>query len=340
MSPDREPEPVVVGVDVGGTKIIAGVVRGTDVLETEERATDVSSAEAVLDGIEDAVGELLVDRSGPPVAIGIGLPSQIDYAAGRVVSSVNIPVTGVHLRDDLSARLGLPVYLDNDANCAGLAEAELAERGPVEHLVMLTLGTGVGGGVVIGGRVFRGASGLGAELGHLVIETEGPECPGNCPSRGCLEALCSGQALARDAGAIAAARPDSPLARLARDRGGPPTGADAVTAAREGDPEALGLFERFGTWLGVGMAGLLNAFEPELLAIGGGLSRVSELYLPRAEEEARARVLPAVGERARIAVARSGTRAGLIGAARLAVTERSGMGIAEAGEGARRLAQT
>ena len=320
MSPAHEQEPLVVGVDVGGTKIIAGAVRGTEVLDSVERSTDVSSAEGVLNGIEAAVREVS-ERDEAPVAVGIGLPSQIDFASGRVLSSVNIPVAGVPLRDELSERLGLPVHLDNDANCAALAEAELAEDGPVRYLVMLTLGTGVGGGIVIDGHVFRGASGLGAELGHLVVQSDGPACPGNCPSRGCLEALCSGQALARDAGALAAAQPDSRLAQLARERGGPPVGTDVVVAAEEGDPGALALFERFGTWLGVGMAGLLNAFEPELIVVGGGLSRVAELYLPRAEEEARARVLPAIGERVRIAVARSGASAGLIGAARLAVLE-------------------
>ena len=299
---------------------MAGAVRGTEVIESVELPTDVSSAETVLGGIEAAVREF-TDRDEAPTAVGIGVPSQIDFAAGRILASVNIPLTGVRLRDDLSERLGLPVHLDNDANCAALAEAELAEGGPVRHLVMLTLGTGVGGGVVIDGHVFRGASGLGAELGHLVVQSDGPECPGSCPSRGCLEALCSGQALARDAGALAAARPDSRLAALARERGGPPAGTDVVVAAEEGDREALDLFERLGTWLGVGMAGLLNAFEPELIAVSGGLSRVAELYLPRAEAEARARVLPAIGERARIGVARSGTAAGLIGAARLAVLE-------------------
>jgi glucokinase len=313
-------EPVIVGVDVGGTKTIAGAVRGTELLGTVEHPTDISSAESVVSGIETAVREI-VEHNEPPVAVGIGVPSQIDYAAGRVLSSVNIPLTGVHLRDDLAERVGLPVYLDNDANCAALAEADLADGGPVGNLVALTLGTGVGGGIVIGGRVFRGATGLGAELGHVVIEAEGPECPGRCPNRGCLEALCSGQALARDAGALAAERPDSRLAELARERGGSPTGADAVTAAREGDAAALDLFERFGTALGVGIASLMNVFEPERVVLGGGLSAVAALYLPRAEEEALSRGLPEIAARVKIAAAKSGARAGLIGAARLAVTE-------------------
>ena len=316
----HEEGPLVVGVDVGGTKMIAGAVRGVDVLETIERATDVSSGEAVIAGIETAVTDLS-DRCGPPGAVGIGLPSQIDFAAGRVLASVNIPVAGVALRDGLGERLAVPVHLDNDANCAALAEAQAAEGGPVDHLVMLTLGTGVGGGVVIDGRVFRGASGLGAELGHLVVQSDGPECPGSCPNRGCLEALCSGQALARDAAALAAEQPASRLAQLGRERGGPPSAIDAEQAAQEGDPAALALFERLGTWLGVGMAGLLNAFEPQLLVIGGGLSRAASLYLPRAEQEARRRALPEIAERVAIRVARAGATAGLLGAARLAATE-------------------
>ena len=323
MGDPTSEKPLLVGVDVGGTKILAGAVRGTEVVEALERPTDVSDAEAVLRVIETAVREIS-EPYEPPAAVGLGVPSQIDYVAGRVLSSVNIPLAGVHLRHDLSARLGVPVYLDNDANCAALGEAELAEGGPVGHLVMLTLGTGVGGGVVIDGRVFRGATGLGAELGHVVIETEGPKCPGSCPNRGCLEALCSGQALARDARSLAAAQPGSRLAELARKRGGPPTGTDAVTAAGEGDRDALGLFERFGTWLGVAMAGLMNAFEPERVVVGGGLSAVADLYLPRAEEEARRRVLPQIGARVEISVARSGALAGVIGAARLAVTEGAG----------------
>jgi glucokinase len=320
MGAEAAEEPLVVGVDVGGTKIFAGAVRGTELLETDKRRTEVSSGEAVVAGIEAAVRRL-AEVVGQPAAVGIGLPSQIEFGAGRVLSSVNIPVEGVPLRDQLSERLDLPVYLDNDANCAALAEADLAEGGPVRHLVMLTLGTGVGGGVVSEGRILRGASGLGGELGHMVIQSDGPECPGNCPNRGCLEALCSGLALARDARALAAAQPQSRIAALARERGEPAEGADVVTAAGEEDPEAVALFERFGTWLGVGMASLMNAFEPELLAVGGGLSRVAELYLERAEQEARSRVLPAIGERVRVAVAHGGTDAGLIGAARLAVTE-------------------
>lgn len=265
----------------------------------------------------------VAERAGQPDAVGVGVPSQIDFASGRVLSSVNIPLTGVPLREELGRRLGVPVFVDNDANCAALAEAHLAGDPPVRELVMLTLGTGVGGGIVTGGRLFRGATGLGAELGHVVIRADGPECPGDCPNRGCLEAYCSGTALERDATALAGERPDSRLGRLAAEQGGRVTGRQAVAAARERDSDALGLVEALGTNLGVGIASLVNAFEPAHVVIGGGLSRAGDLFLERAREEAARRALPALFERVvAISLARGGAEAGVVGAGLLAAQER------------------
>ena len=313
-------EPAVVGVDVGGTKIAAARVAGASAHDLTQRPTDVSSPEAVLDGIEASVREV-VDASGPVGAVGIGLPSQVDFATGTVVASVNIPLAGVPLRDELGTRLGTPVYIDNDANCAALAEAGLVDDPPARHLVMLTLGTGVGGGIVIDGRIFRGSSGLGAELGHVVLDANGPACPGACPNRGCLEAYCSGTALERDATELAQDRPESRLGRVASDHGGRVTGRDVVNAATEGDEDARDLIERLGTWLGVGIADFVNTFEPEHLVIGGGLSAAHDLFLDKAEHEARSRALPALFERVRISLARAGNDAGVIGAGLLAAQE-------------------
>src|SRR5690349_13939175 len=159
------------------------------------------------------------------------------------MASVNIPLQGVELRQELGSRLGLPVFVDNDGNCAALAEAHLVEGGPARHLVMYTMGTGVGGGVVIDGRVFRGATGLGAELGHVVVQADGPECPGNCPNRGCMEALCSGLALERDATRLGRERPDSAFGKIVAEKGRV-TGRDAVAAARALDPDAVALLEQ------------------------------------------------------------------------------------------------
>ncbi len=309
----------MLGVDVGGTKVAAGVVVGAEVTDREESPTPLESTDALLDGIQATVRRL-IDRVGEPAAVGVGVPSQIDYATGTVESSVNIPLTGVRLREELSGRFGVPVFVDNDANCAGLAEAQLVDDAPAGVLVMLTLGTGVGGGVVIGGEIFRGAHGLGAELGHFTIDPEGPPCPGNCPGRGCVEAYCSGQALERDATEFARDMPESHLASQLDDTGSV-TGRALVGVARDGDADALRVFERFARMLGVAIAGYVNVFEPEHVVIGGGLSRAADLYFDRAVDEARSRALPALWRRVNVSLARGGADAGVIGAGVLAAQE-------------------
>jgi glucokinase len=310
----------VLGVDVGGTKIAAGAVRGAEAYGRVEHATELSSTSALLDGLEATVREVM-RTAGEPAAIGVGVPSQIEYSTGTVETSVNIPLTGVPLRAELGKRFTVPVFVDNDANCAALAEAQLVQ---CDDLVMLTLGTGVGGGVVVGGRIFRGAHGLGAELGHFTVNADGPHCPGNCPNSGCLEAYCSGQALERDATELAADKPGSPLAAALGDDG-KVSGHELVAVAEEGDPDALLVFDRFARMLGVGIAGYVNVFEPEHLVIGGGLSRASHLYFQRAVQEASARALPALWRRTEVSLARGGADAGVIGAAVLASQEVDGL---------------
>ena len=312
-------DPIVIGVDVGGTKVAAARVDGSECVSHVERPTELGSSEALIDQIEAVVREV-IEKEGEPAAVGVGLPSQIDFASGTVVASVNIPLEGVPLGQELGERLGVPVHVDNDANCAALAEAHFVEGGPAQHLVMYTLGTGVGGGVVIDGTIFRGATGLGAELGHQVIDWDGPDCPGACPNRGCLEALCSGMALERDSKEFAEDHPGSRLGKLLTDSG-KVRGRDVVAAARDGDEDALKLLERLGTYLGVGLSGAINTFEPEYIVIGGGLSQGADLFLDRAREEANARALPALAERVKIQLAQGGAKAGVIGAGLLAAQE-------------------
>jgi glucokinase len=307
---------MVLGVDVGGTKIAVAAVEGAEARDRLENPTRLGSPAELLDGLEATVNEV-ISAAGRPAAIGVGVPSQIEYATGTVETSVNIPLTGVPLRAELGSRFGVPVFVDNDANCAALAEAQLVS---CDNLVMLTLGTGVGGGVIIGGRIFRGAHGLGVELGHFSVDADGPHCPGNCPNRGCLEAYCSGQAVERDATELAQ---DKPASRLGQALGedGKVSGPELVSAAEEGDPDALLIFDRFARMLGVGIAGYVNVFEPEHLVIGGGLSRASHLYFQRAVQEASARALPALWSRTEVSLARGGTDAGVIGAGVLAAQE-------------------
>lgn len=290
--------PGFLGVDVGGTKVAVAAVEGSEARHAVEHPTVLDSSDALLDGIEAAVREVTAS-AGEPDAIGVGVPSQVEWATGTVLASVNIPLAGVPLREELAARFGVPIYVDNDASCAALAEADAVGA---QELVMLTLGTGVGGGVVTGGRIFRGAHGLGGELGHVVVEADGPECPGSCPSRGCLEALCSGTALERAAGR---------------------KGREVVEAARGGDPDAQANLDRLGRYLGIGISNMVNAFQPEYVVIGGGLSAAADLFLDTAIAEAGARALPALWERATVQVAQGGNAAGAIGAGLLALQEHS-----------------
>jgi glucokinase len=320
--PASAPQPII-GVDVGGTKVAAAEVVGQRVQNLVEQPTDLRGPDELLAGIESAVREALGERPAP-AAIGLGVPSQIEYETGTVLSSVNIPLQGVPLKHELQTRLGAPVFVDNDANLAALAEAYYAEGTaegePVSELVMYTLGTGVGGGIIIGGRIFRGAHGLGAEMGHMVIRADGPNCPGNCPNRGCLEALCSGTALGRDGAELAKDLPDSALGRRLKEKG-EVTARDVVAEAHDGDPDALRLIERYAENLGVGISNAINVFEPELIVIGGGLSQAADLFLDRAWKEAESRALPTLFERVRLAVARAGPQAGVIGAGLLAAQE-------------------
>jgi glucokinase len=308
-------------VDVGGTKVAVAALGDSGMGEPHEVPTDVSSPDALLDGIAAAVDAARASV-GEPAAIGIGMPSQIEFASGAVVASVNIPLEGVGLRDVLGKRFGVPVFVDNDANCAALAEVEAHDPRP-GYLVMLTLGTGVGGGIVIDGRIFRGATGLGAELGHVTIDADGPACPGSCPNRGCIEALCSGTALGRDGLELAEDHPDSPLGRVLAEKG-EVHAEDVVASARGGDAQAQALLDRLGMYLGVALTGVVNVFEPELVAIGGGLSRASDLFLETAVAEMRGRALPALAERAKVSLAQGGAAAGVAGAALLARHELTG----------------
>lgn len=289
------------GVDVGGTKVAVASIEGNDARHAVEYPTPLESTDALLACIEQAVGDV-AEKAGKPDAIGVGVPSQIEWATGTVVASVNIPLTDVPLREELGRRFGVPVFVDNDASCAALAEAHAIDA---RELVMLTLGTGVGGGIVTGGRIFRGAHGLGGELGHVVVEAEGPECPGSCPNRGCLEALCSGTALERAAGM---------------------KGREVVEAARAGDADARAHFDQLGRYLGIGISNMVNAFQPEYVVIGGGLSAAADLFLETAVAEAGSRALPKLWERTTVQVAKAGNAAGVIGAGLLALQEYSRAG--------------
>jgi glucokinase len=293
-----------IGVDVGGTKVSVAVLEGTTLSEPTLRPTVLDSSEGLVDQLAE-----LITGAGPADAVGIGVPSVVDFATGRARHSVNVPLQDVPLRRLLTERLGLPVFVDNDATVAALAEAHDDDLRPVaQTLVLFTIGTGVGGGIVIGGRIYRGATGGAAELGHQLIAAQldegAPPHSDEAPQPGSLERLAAGRAL--DA--------------LGRERGFP-DGPAVVLAARDGDASALEAVHILGERLGVGIANAINVFDPEQVVIGGGVSAAGELLLEPARAVARRFVLPGVGTRTEIRLARYGPRAGVRGAALLAGQE-------------------
>lgn len=315
----------VIGVDVGGTKVSVALMRDGVLAEPQLQATEQSDGDALVRQLGELIAAELERASEPVIAVGIGIPSVIEWESGRVRASVNVPLRDVPLRDLLHDRLELPVYVDNDANCAALAEAHDDEgRLTVSELVMLTVGTGVGGGIVSGGRIFHGATGGAAELGHMIIgmNLEEDEVPpgGSFPVPGSLEHLAAGRALDHLATRAAASHPDSALGRvLARE--GRVAGPDAVSAAHAGDAQAQEVIALLGHRLGVGIANAVNIFDPEVVAVGGGVSAAGELLIGPARESAQRFILPGVGTRTQIRLARSGPQAGVRGAALLAGQE-------------------
>ena len=310
-----------VGVDVGGTKVAAAALAGGRLGDKRVEPTNTADADALVEQIVAAVQAV---RTPATAAVGIGVPSVVEFATGRVRASVNVPLTDLPLRALLSDRLELPVYVDNDAGCAALAEAYEDGRLTVPDLVLFTVGTGVGGGLVLNGRPYRGATGAAAEVGHTLIgldlERGAPLPDGPAPWGGSLEALAAGRALDRLARAAAEDDPDSLLGGiLARDR--ELTGHDVVEAARSGDGPAAELLRILGERLGVGMANAINLFDPREVVIGGGVSAAGELLLGPARRVAEAYTLPGVGTETRIRLARHGNDAGLLGAALIAAHE-------------------
>ncbi|HVD12331.1 MAG TPA: ROK family protein [Gaiellaceae bacterium] len=292
----------VIGVDVGGTKVLAAVVSHDGSLGARiERTTDVSSEQAHLAMLDGMVEEL---RAGDPdvAALGFGLPSRIDQRRGRAVASVNVPLTDVDFRDRMRERHGLPVGIDNDANAAAIAEWRGGAARGAQDVVMLTLGTGVGGGLILGGAPYRGATGSGAELGHVVVELDGLPC--RCGGRGHLESFATG--LAAD--------------RVARERIGAESDAhDLVRRGRAGEPEAVDALAGIGRYVGAAIASFVNALEPELIVIGGGFGEAAgDLLLGSAREVLARDGLSPGRESVRIVEAQLGTDAGVIGAGMLA----------------------
>ncbi len=312
------PGPLTIGIDIGGTKVLGGVVDsfGT-VLTSRRRPTPGRSVRAV----EDTIVEL-VDTLGAEydvAAVGIGAAGFVDASRSTVLFSPHLAWRDEPLREALMKRIKVPVVVDNDANTAALAECRFGAAVGHRYVLCITLGTGIGGALVIDNRVFRGQNGMAGEFGHMQVVPDGHRC--ECGNRGCWEQYASGNALVRDARELVLA--GSPVAHDLRERVGGDvdllTGPLVTEAARAGDPLAVELLADIGTWLGVGLAGMTAAFDPGAIVVGGGVSAAGELLLGPTRQ-AFSRTLVGRGHRQEplIMAAALGPDAGFVGAADMA----------------------
>jgi glucokinase len=308
----------VIGIDAGGTKLLGGVVDEGLVVHHRVRRTWRGGDRAeTLDIFVESVEEV---RAAAPdvVAVGFGIPALVEWETGVSRWSTHLPLADVRFRDVMSERLGLPVVVDNDANAALLAEARFGAARGVSHAVLVALGTGIGSGLLLDGRIYRGSRGLGAEIGHMVVDLHGPDCQGSCPGRGCLEVMASGSTIGREGRAAAAAAPNPALGRrVAADQ--EITGGIVTELAHAGDAAAVSVLTQIGRRLGYGLVGVVNVFNPELVVIGGGALAAGELLLGPAREVVAERALPPVREMVSIVPAEFGDESGMLGAALLAL---------------------
>ncbi len=311
---------LTVGVDLGGTKIGVGVVdeHGTIVAESR-RPTPTDSTDAVVRAMAEAVAEV---RSGHEVtAIGVGAPSFVNAQRDTILFTANLPMANYPLAARLGELTGLPVFIENDANAAAWAEFRFGAGRGVSDMVLLTIGTGIGGGLITGGRLLRGAHGVAAEVGHLEMVPGGHRC--GCGLDGCFEQYASGSALVRVARRLARKRRDEAAVLLSFGDGTPEDvqGLHVTRAAQQDDPVALAAFDEVGTMLGRGMAAIAAILDPAAFVIGGGVSDAGELLLSPArrsfEQHLTARAHRPV---ARVELATMGNAAGIVGAADLART--------------------
>jgi glucokinase len=308
-----------IGVDVGGTKIAAAVVTPEGEILNEVRYPSSGPKERLLSSIARSVNEV---RDGFEVGgVCLAVPGTVSTEENKIIDAPNLhAIEGIPLKDELEERTGLTTTVENDANAAAWGEFRFGAGSEVSHLIFITLGTGVGGGVISHGVLLRGAQGAGGEMGHITIQATGPRC--GCGNHGCLEALASGTAIARRAREVASEKPDSALGQLAVERA--VLGEDVARLARQGDEAAISVLRETGVWLGIGLAGFVNIFNPEVIAIGGGAARAGDLILDAARHEVHLRAMSPSRNLVEIKEATLGAESGVLGAAALARNSSSG----------------
>jgi glucokinase len=313
-------EKLIVGVDLGGTKIDAvladdcGNIRKRELKET--RAAE--GPNAVIKRIVDAVKTVSADSK--IVAVGIGAAGIIDVETGLITVSPNLPGwRNIKLKDILERELDVKTFVDNDATVAALAEHKFGIAVGCDHFVCVTLGTGIGGGIVTNGQIYRGISGSAGEIGHMTIDINGPRC--GCGNTGCWEALASGTALEREARVKIAEDIKTTIPKYAKESDGRITAKGVYLAAQDGDKLANELIKQLGFYLGVGLANLVNIFNPQLIVISGGVSRMGDMLLEPARKTLRERAFELSAKAARVEVSPLGYDAGPLGAVALALNE-------------------
>jgi glucokinase len=307
----------VLAADVGGTNLRIAAVTGDGsiVCQITEPTPQTGAADDVIDAIsrvaESCVAESRIDRR--PVAFGLALAALVSVCEGRALSSPNLPeLNGLFLANTLSERLDLPVVLENDATAAAIGEHWLGSSKGVENSVFVTLGTGVGGGLILDGRVYRGVDGTAGEIGHICVEPDGVNC--GCGSHGCVEQYASATAMVRIAGELLQQDRSSSLNQHARF-----TSKDVYDAAVAGDAVSLGTFRIMGRYLGIALAGLVDVLNPELIVIGGGAAAGWDFFIEHVRSEIQARAFRDPATRVQIVRASLGEAAGILGAARVAL---------------------
>jgi glucokinase len=303
-----------IGVDVGGTKIAAAVVSSEGKILNEVRyPTQAVPPNRLIETIARAITEV---KDGFEVGgVCLAVPGLILAAENKVIFAPNLhEIENIRLDEEIGSSTGTSVTVENDANAAAWGEFRYGAGKDVEHQVFITLGTGVGGGIITHGVLLRGAQGAGGELGHVTIDATGPRC--GCGNHGCLEALASGTAIRRRAREVANDRPGSALGRLAVER--EVLGEDVTRLAQEGDEASILVLEETGRWLGIGLAGFVNTFNPEVIPVGGGASRAGELILEPARREVHLRARSPSRDLVEIKEATLGPESGVLGAAALA----------------------
>ncbi|WP_430883716.1 ROK family protein [Fusibacter sp. JL216-2] len=310
-----------IGIDLGGTNIAGGLVhKDGSVVKIDSVPTGKERGfEAVSEDILSLIKELMKDAPEPVEGVGVGVPGVVDNNLSMIYYCTNLSWNDKDLGKELGDKLGIPVFIDNDANLAALAEVEAGSLSAADNAVMLTLGTGIGGGVAVDGHILRGSHGLGSEIGHMIIGENFYDC--NCGNNGCFETFSSATAVIKYAEKLLEENkyPESVLYEVKNS--GDLTAKAVIDAAKAGDALGSDAFDRLVKYLAIGVTNIVNIFDPEMIALGGGVAHTGAYLVERLEEKVKAMSFIKNFPSAKIVLAELGNNAGVIGAAMLAKTE-------------------